>query len=203
MRATRRSSIGVLIGLALVVGTSAGCGSSSAPPAAQIPVFEAEGTRAYAFDSLRQLAGKASAVIVASPTGKSHSVPLPAEYGEPGAAPTQYVTVTVDRVVRGTLEKQTIDLVSPGIDENTGKLGLLDGGSYLLFITPAMYGPNDPAGGYVVVGGPAGVYANTGEGKTFQKVDRESPSLPATLTGTAQELPTISKTEAELLKEGP
>ncbi|GAB3139635.1 hypothetical protein GCM10027290_09150 [Micromonospora sonneratiae] len=202
MRSTKRLRIGVIATAALIAGGLAAC-ATPAQEGSQLPRFEVEGTRAYDYMSVQQLADKASAIILATPTGKSHSVPLPAKHGQPDSAPTQYVRMTVTSVLRGNLDVQEIDLVSPGVDVNTGKLGLLSGGPYLLFVTPAMYGPNDRAGGYVVVGGPAGVYAKSTSASAFQKVDVDSKALPGTLSGTAQDLPLITKTEAQLLSEGP
>jgi hypothetical protein len=61
----------------------------------------------------------------------------------------------VTRVLSGSMAPGLVDVVSPGIDEHTGRQAIGRGGPYLLFITPAMYGVDDPAGGYAVVGGPA------------------------------------------------
>ncbi|MEV7227192.1 hypothetical protein AB0M79_09235 [Polymorphospora sp. NPDC051019] len=202
MRSTDRPRIGVLVTAVLIAASLTACGTPERADS-QLPRFDIEGTRAHMYTSVQELADKASAIIVATPTGKSHSRPLPPEHGEPDSAPTRYVKMTVTKVVQGTLDAREIDLVSPGVDQSTGDLGLLSGGPFLLFVTPAMYGPNDPAGGYVVVGGPAGVYAKATGATAFQKVDVASGSLPATLRDTPQDLPAITKTEAQLLREGP
>lgn len=65
-----------------------------------------------------------------------------------------------------------------------------------------MYGPNDPIGGYVVTGGPAGTYAQTASSR-FAKVDMSNGELPATIDAATTRFPAITKTEAQLLAEGP
>ncbi|MGW5237394.1 hypothetical protein ACWEOW_00510 [Monashia sp. NPDC004114] len=91
----------------------------------------------------------------------------------------------------------------PGIDQNTGKSALRSGGPFLLFLAPAMHGANDPAGGYVAVGGPAGVFAAKGPAQKYLRVDSDSPRLPAEINLAADSLPMITKSEAQLLSEGP
>jgi hypothetical protein len=96
-----------------------------------------------------------------------------------------------------------IDLVSPGVDETTGDPALGRGGPYLMYITPAMYAANDPAGGYVVVGDPAGVYGAHGNKGEYSRIDTMSPALPATITLGRTALPGATKSEKELLRDGP
>jgi hypothetical protein len=89
-------------------------------------------------------------------------------------------------------------------DEDSGQLALAHGGPYLIYLAPAMYGPDDPAGGYVAVGGPAGVYGAKGEGtSTYEKLDTESPQLPAEIVADPTSLPRAVRSEAQLLHEGP
>lgn len=107
----------------------------------------------------------------------------------------------VTKVVSGALTDATIAVVSPGIDEDEGEPALLSGGPYLLFVTPAMYAADEPAGGYAVVGGPAGVYASSGD--SFKRVDAGSPKLPQELTASGTTWPTALLSEQELLHRGP
>ena len=168
-----------------------------------MPRIASEGSRAHEYTALADLAVHASAVVVAVPTGRESSKPLPEGYGSEGAAPTPYVQMRVTKVLSGTLRPGLIELVSPGIDQNTGKQALGHGGPYLMYITPAMYGPNDPAGGYVVVGGVAGVYGAKGQGSAYLRIDTESPKLPAEITVGQTTLPGPTTSEAELVQEGP
>jgi hypothetical protein len=108
----------------------------------------------------------------------------------------------VTKVLGGGVSASEIQVVSPGVNSLTGKQVLENGGPYLLFLAPAMYAANDPAGGYVVTGGPAGLYASIKSGQ-FSRVDSLSPKLPSTLTGSATELPKITKSEKQLLADGP
>lgn len=185
----------------------AGC--SGASPDRGVPVIRSEGSRIRDHRSLQDLADWASALVIAEPVGTWHDVPLPDGHGDPDSAPTRFVTLDVTQVVSGTVEGRTIDVVSPGTDEGTGEPALLDGGPYLIFLAPAMYDRGDPAGGYVAVGGPAGVFAADREGLGFLRMDEESPDLPARIpwdrerSGTPSGLPAVSRTEAELLAEGP
>ena len=202
MRSTSRAI--VMTALAAMTALAlAGCsatGKRDDPP--RLPRIMVEGTR-HEYTSLAELADVASAVVVAVPTGVQFTKPLPAGYGPPDAAPTPYVQIRVTRVLSGTIRPGLIDLVSPGIDENTGEQALARGGPYLIYITPAMYRSNDPAGGYVAVGGPAGVYGATGRGDQFARVDRESTALPPTVQLGRTDLPKAHKTEKQLLQEGP
>lgn len=184
------------------VAVVAGCASGPAADDQGVPIIRTEGSRAFEYTSLDQLAERASAIVVITPTGEQFDVPLPAEHGgSEGTAPTPFVRVTVDRVLAGSVDARTIDLVSPGEDERTGERALTSGGPYIAFITPGMYAADDPIGGYVVVGGPAGLYA--GVDGEFVRVDAESPKLPDSLSLEQTTWPQITRTEAELLHEGP
>lgn len=169
-----------------------------------LPRISIDGTRAHEYSTLNELARDATAVVVAVPTGKEHAKALPANYGPADAAPTPYVQMRVIKVLSGDLQPGMIDLVSPGVDENTGKQALRAGGPYLLYLTPAMYAANDPAGGYVVVGGPAGAYgATASNSKDFARLDAESVKLPAKITLGATDVPAAALTEKEALAQGP
>lgn len=203
MRSTKPiAGTAVLASLALL----AGCASDTDPaPADQphIPTIVSEGSRAEQYTSIAQLAEKASAVIVGKPVGEEFVRPMPSKSAAPGAAGTPYVRMKVIKVLAGTVSGTTIDVVSPGTDQVTGKAATAQGGPYVMFLAPAMYQKDSPAGGYAIVGGPAGLYAALDSTSTnFTKVDDESPSLPKKLS-TTQDIPTITKTEAQLLAEGP
>jgi len=195
--------------LALVVAVAAACSSGVAD--ARIPEIHVEGSRAVEYRSLAALADRSSAIVVVEPTGEQAVVPLPSGYGEAGAAPTLYDKVRVARVLAGEVAGDTIRVVSPGIDANTGRSALSGGGPYLLFVAPAMYGADDPAGGYVVTGGPAGLFAaaqpdarHSSSTVSFLRVDDESPALPESIDTTDRaSLPQITRSEAQLLREGP
>ncbi|RLP77756.1 hypothetical protein D9V32_00010 [Mycetocola tolaasinivorans] len=182
----------------------AGCAAAS--ESLRIPDIQDRGFRAYEYSSLDELAQRASAIAVVEPTGRTHEVPLPEGYGLPDSAPIVFDIVRVVSVVSGELSGDTIEVATPGIDENTGFSALETGGPYAVFLTPAMYGAQDPIGGYAIVGGPAGFFAATQKNTRtrFQRVDTQSPDLPKILDHTDRAaLPTITKTEAELLAEGP
>lgn len=202
MLTIKSSYIAVAAVLSMVV-ILAGCAPTEERNA--IPRIKSDGTRAVEYKSLSQLAEKANAIVIAVPTGKEHSVPLPVDYGNEASAPTPYVTMTVSKVISGKVSAETINVVSPGIDQNTGKQSLASGGPYLLFLTPAMYGANDPVGGYASVGGPAGVFASPTKTSAFnfQRIDDESKSLPAQIDVGKTSIPPVMKTEEQLLNEGP
>ncbi len=187
-----------LLAVALLFGCSAGPTSSGT---SSVPRIVSHGSRPYEYKSFEQLADHALALVIVEPTGKEMSKPLPKGYGPDDAAPTPYVEMNIVKVLGGSIKETRIDLVSPGVDENTKRQALVSGGPYLIYITPAMYGANDPAGGYVAVGGPAGVYAFEGDG--FRRVDSESPSLPASITEQSPMLTKPTKSYEQLLKEGP
>lgn len=137
------------------------------------------------------------------PTGEEHGKPLPMGFGLAEPAPTPYVQMRVINVLSGDLQPDMIDLVSPGLDERTGRQALVAGGPYLLFITPAMFGANDPAVGYVVVGGPAGAYGATSRhARDFTRLDAVSVRLPATITVGATGFPAAALTQQEALAQG-
>ena len=100
-------------------------------------------------------------------------------------------------VLSGAVSGTIVDVVSPGIDERNGGQALAVGGPYLLFLAPAMYGPNRP------VGGPAGAFGSRGLSGGFDRIDGESPSLPQSITLGTTHLPAVVRTEAELLAAGP
>jgi hypothetical protein len=186
---------------ALGVSALAGCsGTNASPP--KLPHIAEVGTRAHEFRSVDDLAGEAVAVVVAKPTGKQFTRPLPAWDGPVGATPTPYVQMRVSKVLSGTIKPGLIDVVSPGIDENTGKEALADGGPYLMYLTLAVYAANDPAGGYAIVGGPAGVYGAAGNTDQYARIDTESPALPPTITIGTSHLPAARKTDKQVLTHG-
>lgn len=203
MRSTKHVAVTTaLASLAFV----AGCASGHDPAATDephIPKIVSEGSRAREYTSITQLAEKASAVVVGKPVGEQFVRPMPSNSAPPGAAGTPYVRIQVIKVLAGKVSGRTIDVVSPGTDEVTGTAATAHGGPYVMFLTPAMYQKNSPAGGYAIVGGPAGLYATLDSSSTsFTKVDAESPSLPKELS-TTHGIPVITKTEAQLLAEGP
>jgi len=174
---------------------------SSDDAGARVPQIAEVGSRAFEYRSLADLGSHASAVVVAKPTGETFAKPFP--YGGPDAAPTVYVRMRVTKVVAGATSSTEVDVVTPGDDVATKKPALLTAAEYLLFLTPAMYARDDPAGGYAIVGGPAGTYAQHGPAGQFVRVDSESLSLPASITLGATAIPRITKSERQLLGEGP
>lgn len=182
-----------------------GCSVPSGPEASgeRSIAITAEGSRAIEYTSLDQLAAKANAIVEVEATGKTHGGPLPAGYANSGSAPTTYVTMKVTQVLSGEVTGGVIDVVSPGTVGETGEVALLDGGPYVLFLAPAMYAPNEPAGGYAVVGGPAGAFTEAPGTATFRHMDLETPRLPGSLDLATMVLPKINKTEGQLLAEGP
>ena len=180
-------------GLLSVTGCAGSHGSD-----AKVPRIAEVGSRAQVFTNVAELTQRASAVVVATSTGKLVSRPFPT-----GGAPTVYVRMHVTKVVSGAVTGTDIEVVTPGDDIDTGKPALLTGGHYLLFLTPAMYAANTPAGGYAIVGGPAGAYVAPAKSEQFTKVDAESHALPQTITLGTTGLPAVTKTERQLLQEGP
>jgi len=77
---------------------------------------------------------------------------------------------------------QRIPVLAFGSDMVTGHGALHDPGTYLLFLAPYVLGPNRPVGGYVVVGGPAGMFyrcvAPSEPDAPFARTDAETPGLP-------------------------
>ncbi|MDQ1537997.1 MAG: hypothetical protein QOE58_2390 [Actinomycetota bacterium] len=175
----------------------AGCGTSDSSDA-KVPRIAEVGSRAHIFQNVSELTERASAVVVATSTGQVVAKPFP-----DGGAPTVYVRMHVSKVISGATSSPDIEVVTPGDDIETGKPALLTGGKYLLFLTPAMYAANDPAGGYAIVGGPAGAYVARAKSDQFTKIDAESKALPQTITLGATHLPAVTKSERQLLQEGP
>ncbi|WP_028707348.1 hypothetical protein [Propionicicella superfundia] len=140
--------------------------------------------------------------MIAEPTGGESARTAPGGDGADDSAPVPYVTMRVTRVLGGGVSASEIQVISPGVDHRTGRQVLVSGGPYLLFLAPAMYAADDPAGGYVVTGGPAGLYAAIERGR-FGRVDSSSPKLPSTLSGSTTDLPEITKSEKQVLAEGP
>lgn len=173
-----------------------GCGTDSSD--AKVPRIAEVGSRAHFFQNVSELTERASAVVVATSTGKVVTKPFPT-----GGAPTVYVRMHVSKVVSGSVTSTEIEVVTPGDDVATGKPALLTGGHYLLFLTPAMYAANTPAGGYAIVGGPAGAYVAPAKSEQFTRIDAESKALPQTITLGATHLPAVTKSERQLLQEGP
>lgn len=196
-----RSTKFAMLVLAAAAAVSMAACQAGPSAAGRVPRIDVDGTRAFEYRSLADLTTHASAVVVARPTGRTSTRPFP--YGGPGAAPTAYVQMHVTSVVSGTVPGADIDVVTPGDDTATQRSALLSAGAYLLFLTPAMYGPGDPAGGYAIVGGPAGTYAQHGAAGQFVKVDTGSAALPDAITLGATAIPRVTKSEHQLLSEGP
>lgn len=157
------------------------------------------GPRAHIYGSLGELTLDSSAVVIARPTGKTFTKPFPG-----GGLSTPYVRMSVARVLDGAVNGKEVAVVDPGIDVHTGKSALLSSNSYLLYLAPAMYDRNRPAGGYAVVGGPAGVYSQDGGSATrFVRIDSLSAGLPARIDVTSTKLPAVTKTAEQLLAQGP
>jgi hypothetical protein len=194
-------AVAVLVTATLTL-TSCSAGEEPMPSPTSVPTFAEVGTRAFEYTELKQLADNASAIVLVSPTGKTSDRALPERHGgTEDSAPTEYVEMRVERVLSGSVSDEVIEVVSPGIDAVTGEIALAAGGPFVIFVAPAMYEADDPAGGYAIVGGPAGVYAS--DGSEFVRVDHESPLLPKTVRAEASALPQVTRTEAELLAIGP
>lgn len=204
MRSTETKRVAAL---ALGVAVLAGCGSTGASTGSaeqQVPQIHLEGSRTHTFTSVDQMAKRASGIVVAEPTGQRFTKPLPKGNGGPDAAGTPYVRMKVVDVVSGSVSGKVIDVVSPGDDERSGTSAISGGGKFLMFLAPAMFAKNDPAGGYAVVGGPAGLYAAPkASSPKFAKTDVEGRTLPTSLRADATDLPRVQHSEAELLEEGP
>lgn len=172
-------------------------------PRPRVPEIVTEGSRAREYTRLDQLAELSCAIVIVTATGELHPVPL--RDGGPGAAPTPFCGMKVQRVVGGVLDRTDVDIVSPGKDQGTGREAFLEGGPFLVFLAPAMYATNDRvAEGYVAVGGPAGVYVSDGADYRFLQIDKESPQLPSVIDVRSRDaLPAVVKTEKQLLAEGP
>ena len=193
-----RSINAVILSLASVGLLSlTGCGADHGSDG-KVPTIADAGSRAHIFQDVSELTERASAVVVARSTGELVSRPFPT-----GGAPTVYVRMHVSKVVSGSTTSRDIEVVTPGDDVQTGKPALLTGGQYLLFITPAMYAANNPAGGYAIVGGPAGAYVGRAGSDQFTKIDTVSEALPQTITLGKTQLPAVTKSERQLLQEGP
>jgi|GEM_PF-1425106 len=204
---TRRTAVlGAVAALAFAT-VAAGC--SSAADTYAVPRFD-ENLVDRQYAGIAELANISSAIVVVTPTGESFSRTLPgtAPIGD-ATPPVPYVRLTVVNVLAGSVtigQDNTIDLVSPGTDANTGQLALLKGASCLLFIAPAMLGVADPFGGYVVSGGPNGVFCQTNANTPNAFVSAfaaENETLPETLTIGSSAIPPITHTEAELIAIGP
>ncbi|WP_435299002.1 hypothetical protein [Timonella sp. A28] len=195
-----------------VSGVIAGCSASpdsevaakTVKPETSPVTVRVEGERAENFVSLDQLAQKSSAIVHVEPTGNTKSVPLSAIDGADGSAPIEYIELAVANIIDGAVEGEAIWVVSPGVEDETARPALTSPRSYILFLAPAMYAANEPIGGYVVVGGPAGMFVEgTNARTTFFKVDPLSEDLPNTIDSATTDFPKITKTEEELLHEGP
>lgn len=195
MRATRTLA-GTVLGTSLALAACSG-----GQPSASAPTVQELGSRTHVYRSLTELAADANAIVIARPTGATSAKPFP--HGGRDAAPTQYVRMHVTRVLSGTVSSRDVDVANPGDDDATQRPVLLSRSSFVLFLTPAMYAADDPAGGYAVVGGPAGVYSVAGSGSRYVRVDRESPDLPSSVTVDVTSLPQITASERQLLHRGP
>lgn len=192
---------------ALTIGVGA-CGGTEGPDAtpressAEVPKIVVDGSRAIEYRSLDQLAEEAVAVAVIESTGNTREVPLPVHHGGTEAsAPTVLAEVRAVQLIDGELQDSTVLVVTPGQDQNGREVLTTPGETFVAFLTPALYGPGDPVGGYAIVGGPAGIYAES-QGE-FHRIDEHSPSLPATITAESFALPTVGLTEAEAIEQGP
>ncbi|MFL6174427.1 MAG: hypothetical protein ACJ716_16170 [Marmoricola sp.] len=194
-----------MISSMLVIALASACGHHTAQHQAatvRVPNLQEVGSRAHEYTSLDQVAAIANALVLATPTGRQSSTPLPVRPGDgPDPAPTTYVEMHIEKVLSGSVKSSTVQVVSLGQDENTGGPALLTGGPFLMYLAPAMYGAHDPAGGYVVAGGPAGAYVSDGLG-TYLKLDSLDPGLPSTISSAA-DLPETNHSESELLAIGP
>jgi hypothetical protein len=199
MRSTRRFAATIAVA-AISISALGGCTSGAKDE--PLPVFENLGSRLREYDNLNDLARYASAIVVVESTGERSEVAFPiSQGGTKDSAPTEFYTLKVDEVLSGSLDAKTIQVVSPGIDENTGKSALARSGQMVLFITPAMYAADQPVGGYAIVGGPSGMFVKSGS--DFLKVDSEAPGLPKSVDKDTTKWPQITKTEKQLLHEGP
>jgi hypothetical protein len=175
-----------------------------------VPRFEIDGDMQHQYNGIAELSNISSAIVVLNPTGESFSRPIPAVAGATQSpAPVDYVRMTVVKVLSGAVEigkGNKIDVVSPGIDLNTGQLGLLKGAPCLLFLTPAMLDADRPLGGYVVAGGPNGVFCQADSKKPNDFTSAfasQNSTLPTVLTIGKSNIPQITHSEQELLDIGP
>lgn len=201
----RQWAAAALVPLAMSVGA---CGSPVAPDeaprqlSADIPTIVAEGSRAIEYERLDQLAEESVAIAVIEGTGNTREVPLPVHHGgTETSAPTVLAEVRVVQLIDGDLQDSTVFVVTPGQDQGGRAVLTTVGETFLAFLTPALYGPGDPVGGYAIVGGPAGVYAES-QGK-FHRIDEHSPSMPKTITAESSALPSVGLTEEEAIEQGP
>lgn len=197
--------VAALAALTIGVGACGGNEGTDAAPQesnAEVPTIVVDGSRAIEYRSLDQLAKESVAVAVIEPTGNTREIPLPAHHGGTKAsAPTVLAEVRAVQLIDGALEDSTVLVVTPGQDQNGREVLTTPGETFVAFLTPALYGPGEPVGGYAIVGGPAGIYAES-HGK-FHRIDEHSPSLPATITANSSALPTVGLTEAEAIEQGP
>lgn len=227
IRWSRWSAVGA--GLVLLLAGTVGCGGSQATapiapdtgvdqglsattpddtaPDEEIPRFEMRGSQAIGFDSIDALAAESSNIVVARATGNSREVPLPEKARNPNveSAPNTLVTVTVTAVLSGAdiAADDEIEVVSVGENLNTGHAALIDPGVYVLFLAPYVFGPGWEGGGYVVVGGPTGMYyagLSGSDAHTFAKVDSKS-GLPAEINSDTLRVST-GYTDAEYIASG-
>lgn len=206
---TKSRSIAAIAALGFVAASLVGCAqlAAKAQPNAiadtSLLAFATEVSLPFEYVSFEQLADKASAIVVVKPTGKSKTVPLPRKHGgDVATALIPFIEVKVQQVLGGTLSADTILLVIPGFEPWADSVEVLEDGTYLVFIAPAMYAANDPIGGYVAVGGSRGVYIAADDSEIFVPVDLSNSQLPGVISLRKTLLPQIMNTEEELLNFG-
>lgn len=190
--------------------TTTACGTDRSRSGGQsaltstVPEFvDVLGDRAKDYHSLADLSREASAVLVVSSPGQRSERPLPSPMGSPGSAPIVSYTLTVKSVVAGTIGTKDSITVVDGLPPATSGRSVFDGaGTFLVFVAPALYGPDQPMGGYAIVGGPAGIWANN-TAETFIKLDSESPDLPDAIDLSSKgAVPSPTRGEQEILHAG-
>jgi hypothetical protein len=171
------------------------------------PRFDSLASRTTEYHSLAELAADATAVVIVESTGRYREVPLPEAERNPAvaSAPNTVVTVTVNRVMSGrdVAAGRDIDVVAFGPNSVTGRAALVDAGRYLLFLAPYVFGPGRAGGGYVTVGGPAGVFYQTSgsaDGR-FVRTDAVSMDLP-TAVDVGAGVPPAQRVSAEYIAAG-
>ena len=187
---------------------AAGCSSSAA---LQIPRFDISDESMFRqYSGLADLANISSAIVVVEPTGQSFNRRISGVAGATEKpAPVQYVKMTLVKTISGSVtasEGDEVDVVSPGVDLNTGQPALLNGGQCLLFLAPAMLDKNDALEGYVVAGGPNGVFCQADPNKPNDYTSAyasQNKTLPKVLVVGRSNIPEVTHTEAELLAIGP
>jgi len=203
----RRFTAGLLVLIAALALT----GCTPAPGPVPLPSFDPERAYGHQIQGLSGLSDISSAVVIVTATGQVIPGPVP-QLPKPSQDPNDqdYYVMTVTTVLAGALgdaamgDTSQIRVVSPGVDLNTGQQVLVSGGPYLLFITPATLASGKIPDGYVVSGGPAGLFVRTDPATpdTYTSAFRTmNDTLPESIdaANAATEIPPITHTEAELI----